>query len=65
MSVAVNRSAEDLDMHATDGYDFHRGARTGLSTLFYVGESNQGVHLSGASRLQVTPSVGPINRSRS
>ena len=57
MSVEMIRSVEDLDMHAIDGYDFHRGARTGLSTLFYVGESNQGVHLAAASRLQVTPNA--------
>ena len=62
MSVAVIRSVEELDMHTIHGYDFHRGARTGLSTLFYVGESNQGVHLSAASRLQVTPSVGMVDR---
>ena len=57
MSVEVIRSVEILDMHAISGYDFTRGARTGLPTLSYIGES-KGVHLSAASRLQVTPNVG-------
>jgi hypothetical protein len=55
VSVEVIRFVESIDMYAIAGYDFTRGAGTGLSTLSYIGESNHGVHLSAASRLQVTP----------